>query len=87
MPAKPGIQGLQQGDDHPRESFLPGITSIKATTMQKWQYLNRWSKVRSPIDGRDLKTLGYKPGPLYKEILAELLAATLDGKIKDYFAV
>ncbi|OKH24912.1 poly(A) polymerase [Hydrococcus rivularis NIES-593] len=46
-----------------------------------WHYLARWSQVRSPLDGNDLKAMGYKPGPQYREILDELLAATLDGKI------
>ncbi len=63
--------------------ILAAARSKKTARRTIWQYLNRWSKIRPPIDGKDLKTLGYKPGPLYKEILAELLAATLDGKISD----
>ena len=30
-----------------------------------------------------LKRLGYQPSPLYKEMLNDLLAATLDGEIKN----
>ncbi len=48
-----------------------------------WQYLTGWSKVKTPLDGEDLKALGYKPGPLYKEILTALLGATLDGEVSD----
>ncbi|RMF27958.1 MAG: hypothetical protein D6756_01045 [Cyanobacteria bacterium J083] len=33
-----------------------------------------------PLTGDDLKQLGYKPGPLYREILREILNATLDKK-------
>ena len=39
--------------------------------------------VKAPLNGKDLKELGYKPGPLYREILDKLLAATLDGEIDD----
>ena len=63
--------------------ILVAARSRKQIRRTIWQYLNEWSKIRSPLNGRDLKALGYKPGPLYKEILAELLAATLDGKICD----
>ena len=49
-----------------------------------WQYLTQLSKIESPLDGHNLKTLGYKPGPIYKQILDDLLIATLDGKISNY---
>jgi tRNA nucleotidyltransferase (CCA-adding enzyme) len=48
-----------------------------------WQYLTLWSLKKAPLDGNDLKQLGYKPGRHFKQILDELLAATLDGKIHD----
>ena len=48
-----------------------------------WRYLTELSQANSPLDGNDLKTLGFKPGPLYKQILDDVFAATLDGKIGD----
>ncbi|NJK46857.1 CBS domain-containing protein [Candidatus Gracilibacteria bacterium] len=48
-----------------------------------WQYLTHWSKIQAPLNGNDLKAMGYKPSPQYKQILEQLLAATLDGKICD----
>ena len=48
-----------------------------------WQYITVLSQVKPILNGRDLKALGYQPGPLYKEILDDLLAATLNGKICD----
>ena len=33
------------------------------------------------LNGKDLKNLGYRPGPLYKEILQSLLLARIDGTI------
>ena len=47
-----------------------------------WQYLTTWSSLSAPLDGNDLKALGYKPGPQYREILDSLLEATLDGVIQ-----
>jgi tRNA nucleotidyltransferase (CCA-adding enzyme) len=35
------------------------------------------------LNGNDLKKLGYKPSPIFKQILDNLLTATLDGTIKD----
>ncbi|MDJ0715113.1 MAG: CBS domain-containing protein [Prochloraceae cyanobacterium] len=55
-------------------------TNIRSTL---WKYLTHWSKIQSPLNGNDLKELGYKPGPIYKQILDDLLRETLDGKIKD----
>jgi tRNA nucleotidyltransferase (CCA-adding enzyme) len=71
-----------------RHYKLATLILIAARSPQKirrqiWQYLAQWSKVRSPLDGNDLKAMGYKPGPQYKEILDKLLAATLDGKIRN----
>ncbi len=48
-----------------------------------WQYMTIWSKIRSPLDGKALQSLGYLPGKQYKVILEALLAATLDGLITD----
>ena len=49
-----------------------------------WQYLTQLSKVKPIFDGNHLKKLGYKPGPIYKQILDDLLVATLDGKVNNY---
>jgi tRNA nucleotidyltransferase (CCA-adding enzyme) len=38
--------------------------------------------VQAPLNGNDLKQLGYKPGPQYRQILDALLAATLDQVIR-----
>ncbi|MEM9276818.1 MAG: poly(A) polymerase, partial [Cyanobacteria bacterium P01_F01_bin.143] len=46
-----------------------------------WNYLTKLSKVQAILNGNDLKELGYKPGHQYKEMLDQLLAATLDKTI------
>ena len=48
-----------------------------------WQYLTTWSKVKPPLNGNDFKALGYKPGPQFRILLETLMAATLDGKIRN----
>jgi tRNA nucleotidyltransferase (CCA-adding enzyme) len=48
-----------------------------------WQYLTCWSQIKAPLNGHDLKQLGYKQGRHFKDILDTLLSATLDGDIHD----
>ena len=48
-----------------------------------WQYITRLSQVKPLLNGNDLKTLGLKPGPLYKQILDDVLDRTLDRQISD----
>lgn len=44
-----------------------------------WHYLTEWAQVKPLLNGEDLKQLGYKPGPQFKEMLADIQAGTLDG--------
>ncbi len=46
-------------------------------------YLTTLRKIKPGITGEDLISMGYPPGPLYKEILSAVLEGRLDGKIKD----
>ncbi|MCT7948857.1 CBS domain-containing protein [Ancylothrix sp. C2] len=48
-----------------------------------WQYLTVGRQIKPPLNGNDLKQLGYKQGRQFKQILDELLAARLDGEIGD----
>ena len=59
------------------------IQSPRSARRQIWEYLTRWTNVESPLNGNDLKALGYKPGPGFKRMLDDLLAATLDGDLGD----
>ncbi len=47
------------------------------------QYLSTWSQIKAPINGHDLKMLGYRPGVQYKKILDAILVAALDGIVTD----
>lgn len=46
-----------------------------------WTYLTTWAKIHAPLNGHDLKQLGYRPGAHFKVLLDALLNATLDGYI------
>ena len=45
-------------------------------------YLEKWQNIKPFTSGDDLKRLGLKPGPRYKEILSRLRASWLDGDVK-----
>ena len=61
--------------------ILVAVESNKQVRRIIWQYLTQWSKVQIPLNGNDLKRMGYKPGPKYKVVLDKLLSLTLDGEI------
>jgi tRNA nucleotidyltransferase (CCA-adding enzyme) len=48
-----------------------------------WRYITYLSQIKPLLNGNDLKTLGFKPGPLYKQILDDVLNKTLDHQISD----
>ncbi len=62
---------------------LIAVQSPRTIRRKIWQYLTTLADVQTPLTGDDLKKLGYKPGPQYREILETLLAATLDQVIQD----
>jgi len=45
-------------------------------------YLAVGAKVAVELKGRDLLALGYRPGPLFREILAALLVERLEGRVR-----
>jgi tRNA nucleotidyltransferase (CCA-adding enzyme) len=45
-------------------------------------YLERWSRARPEVTGRDLEAMGLEPSPLYSRILGRLRDAVLDGEVK-----
>ena len=67
----------------PLALILFAARSSKNIRRKIWHYLTYLSQVKPLLNGNDLKNLGFKPGPLYKQILDDVLAATLDGKISD----
>jgi tRNA nucleotidyltransferase (CCA-adding enzyme) len=45
-------------------------------------YFTRLRNIRPAIGGKDLLAMGYKPGPIFKEVLQLVLDAKLDGRLK-----
>lgn len=70
------------GIDRPTLILL-GATVERSIRRQIWRYLTEWANIQPPLNGNDLKALGYLPGKQYKEILDALLTATLDGEVSD----
>ena len=68
--------------DLPMLIFI-ALQSQRVIRKQIWHYLTVLSNVEAPLNGNDLKKLGYKPGPQYKQILDDLLTAILDGEVDD----
>ncbi|BBD64292.1 polynucleotide adenylyltransferase region [Nostoc commune NIES-4072] len=63
--------------------ILIALPSPRSLRHQIWEYLTVLANVQPLLNGNDLKELGYKPGPQYRQILDDMLAATLDRVIKD----
>jgi tRNA nucleotidyltransferase (CCA-adding enzyme) len=57
--------------------------NISPIRRQVWKYLTVWSRIQPILNGKDLQKLGYKPGPQYRQMLDELLMATLDRLVID----
>jgi tRNA nucleotidyltransferase (CCA-adding enzyme) len=61
---------------------------IMASTTREWikqaisNYITKLRSVRTLLDGRYLKEIGFKPGPVYREILESLLNARLNGEVR-----
>ncbi len=67
-----------------RTLILIAVQSKRLIRRKIWEYLTILTNVQSPLKGNDLKQLGYQPGKQYKQILDELLAATLDGYVTNH---
>jgi tRNA nucleotidyltransferase (CCA-adding enzyme) len=67
------------------EALLLMMAKAKQEAAKKYisLYLTHLRNVKIMLTGDDLKALGIPPGPRYKEILAELLDAKLDGLVRN----
>ncbi|MEH2266547.1 CBS domain-containing protein [Nostoc sp.] len=63
--------------------ILIALQSPREIRHQILEYLTVWANVQPLLNGNDLKKLGYKPGPQYRQILDDIVAGTLDRVIKD----
>ncbi|MEA1963852.1 MAG: CBS domain-containing protein, partial [Candidatus Aerophobetes bacterium] len=65
----------------PREVLLFAMAKAKKKIVKKriFLFLSRLEGVKTKVDGDDLKRIGYKPSPEFKEILEEVKKVKLDG--------
>ncbi len=61
---------------------LAWLTVEDESTRRKLErYAETWRHIQPTLTGADLKAMGFKPGPIYREILTALRAARLNGEI------
>ncbi len=67
------------------EAILFVMAKAKHDAAKKYisLYLTQLRNVRITLTGDDLKKLGIPPGPRYRNILADLLEARLDGRVRN----
>jgi tRNA nucleotidyltransferase (CCA-adding enzyme) len=63
--------------------ILIAVRNLRLIRHQIWHYFTVLRHIQPILNGNDLKKLGYKPSPQFKQILDDLLIATLDGVIQD----
>ena len=63
--------------------ILIAVQSTRPVRQRIWQYLTQLQEIKPPLNGNDLKAMGYKPGRQFKQMLDDLLTLTLDGAVSD----
>ncbi len=63
--------------------ILIAVQSTRPVRQRIWQYLTELQEIKPPLNGNDLKAMGYKPGRQFKQMLDDLLTLTLDGEVSD----
>lgn len=61
--------------------FLMALASNDRLSQWLSTYLTQLQQIRCELSGDDLELLGLPPGPVYRQVLDELLSARLDGKV------
>ena len=66
------------------ELILYMMAAARKETVKKAisKYVTRLRHMQIAVKGRDIKSLGVEPGPVYREILQTVLDAKLNGKLK-----
>ncbi len=68
---------------YPRRVLLVAYAAVEDPPVRESirLYVDQWEQTTTAITGHDLRLLGLEPGPVYQELLSELLYAKLDGRI------
>jgi tRNA nucleotidyltransferase (CCA-adding enzyme) len=62
--------------------FMMAVTRKKAVKKSISHYFTNLRTTKLALKGRDLKKMGLKPGPVYRQVLEAVLDARLDGALK-----
>src|SRR5208337_1232366 len=63
--------------------FLMGKPDTESTRMAVSHYFHRYRNVQTELKGKDLKAMGILPGPIYRQLLDELLDARINKQVKN----
>ena len=63
--------------------FLAALPQDEETRDRVLSYLKKWRFVKLLVNGEDLKAMGLKPGPAFREILSKLKYEVIDGELPD----
>lgn len=75
-------QVVQQLAAEPLPLLLIAAMQVSSVSRRQiYKYVMQWSQIDPPLDGHQLRQLGYQPGPLFKTMLQTLKFAFLDGEI------
>ena len=62
--------------------FMMAVTTKKAVTKSISHFFTDLRRTKLSLKGRDLKKMGLKPGPVYRQVMEAVLNARLDGMLK-----
>lgn len=68
-------------DDDLLTAVQAALPSESAAVQTLKRYRHTWRHVQTAVDGHTLRQHGLPPGPIYRTILDQLLAAKLDGEV------
>ena len=58
-----------------------GKADKESTRMAVSHYFHRYRNVQTELKGKDLKAMGIPPGPIYRQLLDELLDARINKQV------
>jgi tRNA nucleotidyltransferase (CCA-adding enzyme) len=62
--------------------YMMALTNQKSVKKMISNYYNQLRNIQPTISGNDIKALGLKPGPVFRQILDAVLEAKLNGKLE-----
>ncbi|APB34824.1 polyA polymerase [Gloeomargarita lithophora Alchichica-D10] len=82
LPRLPVSQICQKLEGY-QPDFLYGVMVRQRGELQSilCNYLQHWSQQKPPLNGQDLRLLGYPPGSQFRQILSQVRSAFLDREI------